>query len=112
MSRDKSMEATMRLLKPQAPAQPAESNFSHDGKNNMAHAPSLPISAAEPIREPEMVLVRKTVANSAARTMVYMPPAMKRKFKEIAYHEGRKENDLCLEAFRDWLAKKGHFNVG
>ena len=79
MSRDKSMEATMRLLKPQAPAQASVEHDSH----------STPSS--EPVREPEKVLVRKTVANSAARIMVYLPPAMKRKFKEIAYTEGRKE---------------------
>lgn len=103
MSRDKSMEATMRLLKPQPPAQVAEIKPSVE---------QVIEDYNKPVREPEMVLVRKTVANSAARTMVYLSPAMKRKFKEIAYTEGRKENDLCLEAFRDWLAKKGHFNVG
>ena len=95
MSLDKAQEATLRLLNPQA-SQPAKDT------------PQPEVAT----RNPEMVLVRKTVANSAARTMTYMPPAMKRKFKEIAYHEGRKENDLCLEAFRDWLAKKGHYNVG
>ena len=34
---------------------------------------------------------RKTVANSAARAMLYLPPKAKRKFKEIAFHENRKE---------------------
>jgi hypothetical protein len=89
MSRqDKATEATLRMLQQPAPTS------------------SAPVTPTRP--EPEMVMVRKTVANSAARTMVYMPPAMKQKFKEIAYHERRKENDLCLEALRDWLAKKGH----
>ena len=40
--------------------------------------------------------------------MVYLPLAWKEKFREIAYHERRKENDLSLEAFRDFLLKKGH----
>jgi murein endopeptidase len=109
MSRDKSMEATMRLLKPQAPAQqPAEVTVRNEVRENPAeHAENIRTA-----REPEMVLVRKTVSNSAARSMVYMSPAVKRKLKEIAYHDGRKENDMWLEAIRDWLAKKGHFNVG
>ena len=46
--------------------------------------------------------------DSGARTMVYLPAAWKEKFREIAYHERRKENDLSLEAFRDFLLKKGH----
>jgi hypothetical protein len=32
----------------------------------------------------------------------------KEKFREIAYHERCKENDLSLEAFRDFRRKKGH----
>ena len=51
---------------------------------------------------------RVKTADAAARTMVYLPPAWKEKFREIAYHERRKENDLSLEAFRDFLLKKGH----
>jgi hypothetical protein len=34
--------------------------------------------------------------------------AWKEKFREIAFFERRKENDLSLEAFRDFLLKKGH----
>ena len=108
MSRDKSTEATMRMLRPQAPQ-----SVKVEVEDVTAPPKTVTVEVSEPAqREPEMVLVRKTVSNSAARTMVYLPPAMKRKFKEIAYVEGRKENDLCLEAFRDWLAKKGHFNLG
>ena len=32
----------------------------------------------------------------------------KEKFREIAYHERCRENDLSLEAFRDFRRKKGH----
>jgi hypothetical protein len=49
-----------------------------------------------------------TETDASARTMVYLPAAWKEKFREIAYHERRKENDLSLEAFRDFLLKKGH----
>jgi hypothetical protein len=52
--------------------------------------------------------VRKTVANSAARSMLYLPPKAKRKFKEIAFHENRKEHDVYMEALREYLERKGH----
>ena len=51
---------------------------------------------------------RKTVANSAARSMLYLPPKAKRKFKEIAFHENRKEHDIYMEALREYLERKGH----
>jgi hypothetical protein len=89
MSRDKSTEATMRMLQQQPQPQPVE----------VAIAPAVePV----PTRKP------KVVSESSARTMVYLPLAWKEKFREIAYHERRKENDLSLEAFRDFLIKKGH----
>ena len=86
MSRqDKTTEATLRML----------------------HAPAPSIApASEPT--PPVVLPRVKTADASARTMVYLPPAWKEKFREIAYHERRKENDLSLEAFRDFLLKKGH----
>ena len=86
MSRpDKTTEATLRML----------------------HAPAPSIA---PTSEPASPVVRPRVktADAAARTMVYLPPAWKEKFREIAYHERRKENDLSLEAFRDFMLKKGH----
>lgn len=86
MSRqDKTTEATLRML----------------------HAP---VPSVVPVSEPmpPVVLPRVKTADAAARTMVYLPPAWKEKFREIAYHERRKENDLSLEAFRDFLLKKGH----
>lgn len=51
---------------------------------------------------------RKTVANSAARAMLYLPPKAKRKFKEIAFHENRKEHAVYMEALREYLERKGH----
>ena len=88
MSRpDKTAEATLRMLHDARPAQ------------NVA-----PVS--EPM--PPVVPPKMKTADAAARTMVYLPRAWKEKFREIAYHERRKENDLSLEAFRDFLLKKGH----
>jgi hypothetical protein len=77
---------------------------------------SQPAPMSEPptaISEPQPPAARKrkapqVVAEEKARTMVYLPLAWKEKFREIAYHERCKENDLSLEAFRDFLRKKGH----
>ena len=86
MSRqDKTTEATLRMLQTPEP--------------NVA-----PVSEPMPSAVPRKV---KT-ADATARTMVYLPRAWKEKFREISYHERRKENDLSLEAFRDFLLKKGH----
>jgi hypothetical protein len=57
---------------------------------------------------PTKLAVRKTVANSAARSMLYLPPKAKRKFKEIAFHENRKEHDVYVEALREYLERRGH----
>jgi hypothetical protein len=52
--------------------------------------------------------VRKTVANSTERSMLYLPPKVKRKFKEIAFYESRKEHDVYIEALREYLENRGH----
>lgn len=36
------------------------------------------------------------------------PPKVKRKFKEIAFHENRKEHDIYIEALREYLENRGH----
>ena len=94
MSRsDKAAEATLRMLQPAA-QQPAP--------HLVRDEPPLQAPAPAPRKKP------KLIAGSPARTMVYLPLAWKEKFREIAYFERRKENDLSLEAFRDFLEKKGH----
>jgi hypothetical protein len=91
MSRlDKTTEATLRMLQGPAPSGPALNV----------------VPTSEPT--PPAASPRPKAADTSARTMVYLPAAWKEKFREIAYHERRKENDLSLEAFRDFLLKKGH----
>jgi hypothetical protein len=91
MSRqDKTTEATLRMLQ---------------GAPAPGIAPEAP-PMAELLR-PRTTEPRST-ADMSARTMVYLPHAWKEKFREIAFFERRKENDLSLEAFRDLLLKKGH----
>ena len=91
MSRqDKTTEATLRMLQG-------------------APAPSIaPASEAPSMAELLRPRTPRTTADTSARTMVYLPVAWKEKFREIAFFERRKENDLSLEAFRDFLLKKGH----
>jgi hypothetical protein len=86
MSRpDKTTEATLRML----------------------HAP---VPSVVPVSEPmpPVMLPKVKTSDRVVRTMVYLPPVWKEKFREIAYHERRKENDLSLEAFRNYLLLKGH----
>jgi len=44
--------------------------------------------------------------------MVYMPSKVARKFKEIAFIEDRKANDIYLEALNLYLTKQGHGGLG
>jgi hypothetical protein len=62
---------------------------------------------AETVAEPPQPQ-RKTVANSSRRAMLYLPPPVKRKFEEIAFHEERKEHDVYIEALREYLERRGH----
>jgi hypothetical protein len=88
---------------------PAASNVVELKADEAAPAPPEPVLSETPVapRAPK-ASVRKTVANSAARSMLYLPPKAKRKFKEIAFHENRKEHDIYMEALREYLERKGH----
>jgi hypothetical protein len=74
----------------------------------LAASSDQPGPAADPKPATIKVPTRKTVANSAARSMLYLPPKAKRKFKEIAFHQNRKEHDVYMEALREYLEKHGH----
>lgn len=45
------------------------------------------------------------------RVMVYLPPKVARKFKEMAFFENRKANDLYLDAVDAYLTKQGHGGI-
>ena len=95
MSRpDKTTEATLRML--------------HAAPDIAPAIESLPMAA---LLRPRGHIPKQNMPatdTGDARTMVYLPSAWKEKFREIAFFERRKENDLSLEAFRDFLLKKGH----
>jgi hypothetical protein len=78
----------------------------------LAKAPSpsnvVELKADDPAPAPAAQPARQTVAKSVARAMLYLPPKAKRKFKEIAFHEDRKEHDVYMEALREYLERRGH----
>jgi hypothetical protein len=45
---------------------------------------------------------------SIDKVMLYLPPKVARKFKEMAFHEDCKAHDLYLQALAAFLRKKGH----
>ena len=93
-------------------AKPASPPASVETKPEQPVAVAPSDDAPEPVdikqAAPPRAAARKTVANSAARAMLYLPPKAKRKFKEIAFHENRKEHDVYLEALREYLEGRGH----
>jgi hypothetical protein len=48
---------------------------------------------------------------SVAKVMVYMPAKVARKFREIAFTEERKANDVYLDALDLYLTKQGHGGI-
>ena len=63
--------------------------------------------APAPVIEPEPLPAVKA-SKAVAKVMVYMPAKVARKFKEIAFIEDRKANDVYLEALDLYLTKQGH----
>ena len=57
--------------------------------------------------EPELLPAVKP-SKAVAKVMVYMPSKVARKFKEIAFIEDRKANDIYLEALDLYLTRQGH----
>lgn len=76
-------------------------------------------AAAEPnvvpmVTEPTAAKAPSKAAEAGdgqTRVMVYLPPKVARKFKEMAFFENRKANDLYLEAVDQYLTKQGHGGI-
>ena len=62
-----------------------------------------PPEPSSPVAPPS----RRAVREGWARSMVYLPEPAKRKIQEIAFHARRKENDVMLDAFREYLERQG-----
>ena len=50
-------------------------------------------------------------SKAVSKVMVYMPAKVARKFKEIAFTEERKANDVYLDALDLYLKKHGHGGI-
>jgi hypothetical protein len=53
----------------------------------------------------------KKAGKAVTKVMVYMPAKVARKFKEIAFTEDRKANDVYLDALDEYLTKQGHGGI-
>jgi hypothetical protein len=49
----------------------------------------------------------RTLKTHAKQISVYLPEGAKRKFRELAYKEERKEHQLYIEALREYLERRG-----
>ena len=69
--------------------------------------PPAPAEASENVHGLRPVRAPKGVA----KVMVYMPAKVARRFREIAFTEERKANDVYLEALDLFLTKQGHGGI-
>jgi hypothetical protein len=74
-------------------------------------APPKPAETVVVPAEPEAAPVPAKPAKVQAKVMVYMHPKVARKFKEIAFVEDRKANDVYLDAIDLYLTQQGHGGI-
>jgi hypothetical protein len=61
----------------------------------------------EALPEAPVAVRRPPVREGWARSMLYLPEPAKRRVQEIAFHARRKENDVYLDAIREYLERHG-----
>ena len=72
-------------------------------------APVAPVAAqATPAESAVVHEPAPKAAKTVDKVMLYLPPKVARKFKEMAFHEECKAHDLYLQALEQYLAEKGH----
>src|SRR3954447_5863396 len=71
-------------------------------------APAAALTAAEEESDNVVTLKPAKPGKAVAKVMIYMPSKVARKFKEIAFTEDRKANDVYLEALDLYLTQQGH----
>jgi hypothetical protein len=70
-----------------------------------------PARPGEQVGETVVTMRPVKAAKGVAKVMVYMPGKVARKFREIAFTEERKANDVYLEALDLYLTKQGHGGI-
>jgi hypothetical protein len=76
------------------------------GRKSIAPAELNPLSA--PVSEPAAPQPRQKDAKAPSKVMLYLPPKVARKFKEMAFHEDCKAHDLYVRALEAYLRQRGH----
>jgi hypothetical protein len=74
-------------------------------------APETPPAPADDASDNVLALRPAKAPKGVAKVMVYMPAKVARKFREIAFTEERKANDVYLEALDLYLTKQGHGGI-
>jgi hypothetical protein len=69
---------------------------------------AAPRTASEPTVDTVTTLRPPKPSKGVAKVMVYMPAKVARKFKEMAFTEERKANDVYLDALDLYLRQQGH----
>ena len=72
-----------------------------------AEPASVPAQAAAPEKVTQLPRPARA-SKTVDKVMLYLPPKVARKFKEMAFHEDCKAHDLYLQALADFLRAKGH----
>lgn len=80
-----------------------------DAPAPLASVPAVGSEAsASPAETPVVAATPAKPSRDVAKVMLYLPPRVARKFKEIAFHEERKAHDVYLEALDLYLTQQGY----
>lgn len=77
------------------------------GKLTVAPAPAAVPAEAE-TDEKVVALAPPKSVKDIGKVMLYLPPKVARKFKEIAFHEDCKAHDVYVRALEAYLRQAGH----
>jgi len=77
------------------------------GKLAVAPAPAALPAEAEPAAK-VVALAPEKPSKEVGKVMLYLPPKVARKFKEIAFHEDCKAHDVYVRALEAYLRQAGH----
>ncbi len=71
-------------------------------------APAINAPSVASTTESAAPSTRQREAKAIGKVMLYLPPKVARKFKEMAFHEDCKAHDLYVQALELYLRQRGH----
>jgi hypothetical protein len=80
-------------------------------KNVALEVLSTPAVEAEPAPVPAKTQQKPKQDKPYTKVMVYIPPQVQRKFKEIAFTHDKKANDIYVEAINSYLKAHGYGDI-